>query len=120
MEKEFEKGYAPHELGNIKIYEDKGYTSSFYFKNGQLINTESKKEYDPKDIFIVAEHRYEGMSDPSDMSILYIVETSKDEKGTFLMAYGPSASLEVSEFFNKIPEGNISNRENIDEDENHS
>lgn len=110
--------YAKHEKDYIKIYQDKGYTSNFYFKNGKLINSETKNEHYPKDIFILAEHRYEGMSDPSDMSILYIITTSKNEKGTFLMAYGPTANLEVSDFFNKIPEKNISNEENINQNNN--
>ncbi len=109
--------YTKHEKDYIKIYQDKGYTSNFYFKNGKLINSETKNEYFPKDIFIVAEHRYEGMSDPSDMSILYIIKTSKDEKGTFLMAYGPSSDLELSDFFNKIPKTNVSNEENINYDD---
>ncbi len=107
------KEYAQHEMDYIKIYQDKGYTSNFHFKNNKLINSETKNGYFPQDILIVAEHRYEGMSDPSDMSILFIIETSKGEKGTFLMAYGPNASLEISEFFNKIPKMNVSDEENI-------
>jgi hypothetical protein len=55
------------------------------------------------------------MSNPSDMSILYVIETNQDEKGTFLMAYGPSADSETAEFFNKIPNNNISDKENINE-----
>jgi hypothetical protein len=107
------KEFAAHEIDYIRVYQDKGYTSNFYFKNDKLINSETKNEYFPKDIIIVAEHRYEGMSDPSDMSILYIIETSKGEKGTFLMAYGPTANMDTSNFFNDIPRINISNKENI-------
>ncbi|PKQ45142.1 hypothetical protein [Confluentibacter flavum] len=109
--------YAKHEKDYIKVYQDKGYTSNFYFKNNKLINSETKEEYFPQDILIVAEHRYEGMSDPSDMSILYIISTSKDEKGTFLMAYGPTADMDISEFFNEIPKANITNDENINEND---
>lgn len=107
--------YAKHEKDYIKIYQDKGYTANFYFKNEKLVNSVTKNEYIPEDIFIVAMHRYEGMSDPSNTSILYIVKTNKNEKGTFLMAYGPTADLEVSTFFNSIPETNTSNKENINE-----
>lgn len=111
------KECSPHEMDYIKVYQDKGYTANFYFKNAKLINSETKNEYFPQDIFIVAEHRYEGMSNPSDMSILYIINTSEDEKGTFLMAYGPTADLDVSNFFKKIPKENISNEENINEND---
>ncbi len=67
----------------------------------------------PNDIQIVAEHRYEGISNPSDMSILYVIETNKGEKGTFLMAYGPEANFDDAEFFRRVPESNVSNDENI-------
>ncbi|GGW69798.1 hypothetical protein DFQ11_1069 [Winogradskyella epiphytica] len=105
--------YSKHEKDNIKIYEEKGYTAGFHFKEGNLIGNNSKHVYTPKDINIVAEHRYEGISNPDDMSILYIIETSKGEKGTFLLGYGPNADLELAEFFKNIPEKNISDRKNI-------
>jgi hypothetical protein len=105
--------FAKHEKDYIRIYQDKGYTANFHFKDDFLINSESKNKYAPSNLFIVAEHRYEGMSNPSDSSVLYIIETNKDEKGTFLMGYGPNANLEVAEFFNKIPKENISNDKNI-------
>jgi hypothetical protein len=104
---------SQHERDYIKIYQAKGYVSNFYFKDNKLINSETKNEYLPNDIYIVAEHRYEGLSNPSDMSILYVVETSKGEKGTFLMAYGPEANFDDSEFFRKVPQSNISNEKNI-------
>lgn len=108
-----EDEFAKHEKDYIKIYQAKGFTANFYFKNEKLINSTSKIEYSPNDIYIVAEHRYEGMSDPSDMSILYVIKTNKEEKGTFLQGYGPSADLDVAEFFKNIPESNVSNDDNI-------
>ena len=111
MKNQFDK----HEIDYIKIYQNKGYTANFYFENDKFLNAETKTEYQPTDIFIVAEHRYEGMSNPSDMSILYVIETTSGEKGTVLMGYGPSSNLELSEFFSKIPKGNISKTEDIDD-----
>ncbi|MFB9055820.1 hypothetical protein ACFFU9_03610 [Mariniflexile ostreae] len=108
-----EDEFAKHEKDYIERYKEKGYISNFYIKNELLINSVTKIEYTPKDIYIVAEHRYEGMSNPDDMSILYILETNQDEKGTFLMAYGPTADSETSAFFNSIPEANISDEKNI-------
>lgn len=105
--------FAKNEKDYIEIYQGKGYVSNFYFKEDKLINSETKVEYLPNDIFIVAEHRYEGMSNPSDMSILYVIKTNKGEMGTFLMAYGPEANFDDSEFFRKVPKSNISDEENI-------
>ncbi|MDD7886587.1 hypothetical protein [Flavivirga sp. 57AJ16] len=108
-----ENELAKHEKDYIRIYEKKGYGSNFYFKKNKLINSETKNQYLPEDITIVAEHRYEGMSDPSDMSILYVIETNKNEKGTFLLGYGPNTDLDIAEFFKKVPKSNITDAKNI-------
>jgi hypothetical protein len=108
-----ENEYAKHELDYMKLYREKGYDANFRFENDKLINSDSKHTYNPQAIYIVAEHRYEGMSNPSDMSILYVIETDKGEKGTILLAYGPNADMEAADFFKEIPEANISNKKNI-------
>ncbi|WP_372752518.1 hypothetical protein [Mariniflexile sp.] len=108
-----ENEFAKHEKDYIKLYQNKGFTANFHYQNEKLVNNETKNEYKPNDIFIVAEHRYEGMSDPSDMSILYVIKTSKNEKGTLLLGYGPSADLELAEFFKKVPKENVSKDEAI-------
>jgi len=105
--------YAKNEKDYMRRYEEKGFSASFYFAEGKLINSDTKIEYLPEDVHIVAEHRYEGMSNPEDMSILYVLKTDKHEKGTFLLGYGPSADLETAEFFKNIPQANISDEENV-------
>ncbi|MBF4515480.1 hypothetical protein IRZ71_03965 [Flavobacterium sp. ANB] len=109
------KEYSKHETDYIKKYENEGYKSNFLFSNNSLIDSETKHEYKPEDIIIVAHHRYEGMSDPDDMSILYIIETKDNVKGTHLIGYGPTADLEEAEFFKDIPEDNYSNNADISE-----
>ncbi|GAA4115252.1 hypothetical protein GCM10022393_15340 [Aquimarina addita] len=97
----------------ITAYEQKGYTCSFRYEKECLVENASKKAFSPEQIFVVAEHRFEGMSNPSDMSILYVLETNNNLKGTLLIGYGPTGNLELSDFFNKIPTSNFSNKENI-------
>ncbi|QOD62042.1 hypothetical protein H9I45_06245 [Polaribacter haliotis] len=103
---------AKNELELIKKYEEKGYTESYRVVDSKLIANNEKTKYIPKDVKIVAEHRFEGMSNPSDMSILYVLET-KDTKGTLVAAYGATADLETAEFFKEIPDENISKDENV-------
>ncbi|WP_417876583.1 hypothetical protein [Winogradskyella sediminis] len=112
-----ENEFAKHEKDYIKIYESKGYTSGFHFKEGKLYGNDSSQSYTPEQLQIVAEHRYEGMSNPSDMSILYVIETDSGVKGTMLVGFGPTADLELSEFFNAIPDSQISEKANINHDE---
>ena len=108
-----ENEFAKHEKDYIRRYEKKGYTANFRVQDDKLINNDTKNTYTPDEIVVVAEHRYEGMSDPSDLSILYVIETNKNEKGTLLLGYGPSADMEASEFFKNIPKSNFSDKENI-------
>ena len=103
--------YAKHEMDYIKSYENLGYTDSYRFINNQLRSTKTDTNYTPKEITIVKEHRYEGMSNPSDMSLLYVIETADGGKGTLLTGYGPSANTELYEFLDKIPEKNIKNED---------
>lgn len=108
--------YDKHEIDYIRHYQGKGYSCNFLFQDGKLIDTETKYRYEPEEIFIVAQHRYEGMSNPDDMSILYVIETADRVKGTYLAGYGPAGDIEVSEFFNEIPEKQVSEKENINDD----
>jgi hypothetical protein len=107
------KLYSKHESDLIGKYQEKGYIGNFRFQNGKIIDPETQKAFDPEEIFIVAEHRYEGISNPSDMSILYVLETQSGAKGTMLLGYGPTADLDAANFYKNIPKANCSNRENI-------
>ncbi|CAM4255926.1 hypothetical protein ZORO111903_10035 [Zobellia roscoffensis] len=101
-----ENAYTRHEKDAIDKFEKEGYTDRFRYESGVLINLETSKKYKPKDLTILKEIRYEGMSNPDDLSILYILETNDGAKGTFLMAYGPSADTETATFFKDVPDEN--------------
>jgi len=97
----------------IEQYQKKGYTSSYRIQEYKLVNANSNLDYSPKEVYIVAEHRFEGMSNPSDMSILYVIETKEGSKGTLLANYSPASSTSMAEFFNSIPKENISDKATI-------
>jgi len=104
---------AKNELEIIKKYQDEGYTESYRVEEGMLLENTSKRKYASNEIHIVAQHRFEGMSNPDDMSILYVIKTKDDSKGTFLASYGVSSNTEVGVFFNEIPEEHITNDGNL-------
>ncbi|QLG44972.1 hypothetical protein [Costertonia aggregata] len=97
----------------IKKYQEKGYTNSYRVANAMLIDLETKDEYKPTDVHIVAEHRFEGVSNPADMSILYVIEAKNGSKGTVLANYSPASDTSMGEFFNAVPKENISQKGNI-------
>lgn len=103
--------FAKHETDYINLYLNMGYTDSYRLVNGQLKSLITQNEYKPNDVTIIKEHRYEGMSNPSDRSLLYILKTSDSNKGTLLASYGPTADLELHEFMMAIPEENKNNED---------
>ena len=56
-------------------------------KKGARFNEEEKR-YQPEDLIIRKIYRFEGESDPADMSIVYIMEARDGLKGFMINAYG--------------------------------
>jgi len=98
--------YAKHELDYINKYKEKGYTADFRLVESRLVELETKSKYNPKQVFIIREHRFEGMSNPSDLSIMYVIKTHDDKKGVVIVPYGPMAASELTDFFMNIPKEN--------------
>jgi hypothetical protein len=78
----------------------KGFTHNFHVN--ELGLSERKGEYfKPTDVKLIEFHRFEGITNPSDMSILYAIETNSGLKGTVVDSYGADGSEEISKFMNK-------------------
>lgn len=61
------------------------------------------KYYQPEDLEIVKVYRFEGITDPADMSILYIIEAKDDHLvGYRLDAYGAANQDHDIEYYNFI------------------
>ena len=96
-----------HELDKIQEYQKKGYTANYKFEEDHLIDSETGKKFGSGDIMIVDEYRYEGTSNPSDMSILYVMKMSDDSKGTILVPYGPTGDSGLSWFFKSVSQNKL-------------
>lgn len=81
-----------------------GYDKDFQVTEEGLKTTDADKIYSPDQVKIVNYYRFEGESDPGDMSILYVMETNDGKKGTLVDAFGPYAGRKVSEFIVKVEE----------------
>jgi len=91
-----------HEKTKIDEYVEKGYTSSYKLEDGKIKDLQTDKSFDPKGVTIVESFRYEGMSNPSDMTIMYALHTSDGHKGTLLLPYGPNSDAELDEFMKAV------------------
>jgi len=97
----------------IEAYKKTGYTSGYRLNDGHLQDLETKEQFSADDIQILAEHRFEGRSNPSDMSILYVLEVPGKSEGTVLVSYGSAHETSLAEFFTAVPKDNISQKANI-------
>ncbi|PKV67256.1 hypothetical protein [Pontibacter ramchanderi] len=80
-----------------------GYTYDFKVSGeGKLCTMEDKHTFGPDQIRIVDFYRFEGESNPDDMSILYAVETSTGLRGTISNSYGPYADAKVDDFLKQV------------------
>ncbi len=86
----------------IRSLKSLGFSDEYKFKDGELINLRSKRNYKPKDLCIVEHHRFEGMTNPGDMSILFAIEDSSGQRGVVVSSYGPYADAKLINFFDQV------------------
>ena len=81
-----------------------GYIKDFRVnEDGRLCSMDvDKKTYGPEEVKIVNFYRFEGESDPDDMSILYALECSDGTKGTISNSYGPMADADIDAFILQV------------------
>ena len=89
-------------LEAIKDLRSDGYTVSFNLTQDGLNCSETNETYKPGDIEILEFHRFEGITDFEDMSIIYGLETHNGIKGIIIDAFGTYADTELGEFLSKI------------------
>lgn len=79
-----------------------GFTEDFRVSEGRLHVLNSDKSYGVEEVRIVNFFRFEGETDPDDMSILYAIECNDGTKGTISNSYGPMADSEVDVFLVEV------------------
>ena len=82
--------------------ESEGYTDQYKVEKGKLNDLTNNKKYKARDVKAVNFFRFEGLTNPEDMSILYAIETSDGRKGTLIDAYGLYADDDTSAFMQEV------------------
>ena len=75
-----------------------GFTNDFYFRDGKINCRGTNNTYDHDACFLVEYCRHEGMTDPGDASILFLVQCTDGQKGHLSSAYGIYADTDLIEF----------------------
>jgi hypothetical protein len=89
----------------MEASKEKGFTENFEIISATtMANDNKEEEFAPKDVSIVNYYRFEGMSDPGDNNILYVIKTSKGNQGILITPYGPDCPAHIAEFVAHIPQ----------------
>jgi hypothetical protein len=86
----------------IATLEAKGFVDEYKMEQGQLYCLTSGHRFKPQDVKAVNFYRFEGISDPDDMAILYAIETNDGRKGVLIDAYGFYSDDEIGSFMQQV------------------
>jgi hypothetical protein len=81
----------------------KGLKEFILTEKGMTVN--NNDYYDAEDLEIVKVFRFEGVSDPSDMSVVYVLQTKDQLLGYSMNAYGTYNDKEIDydNFIRRVP-----------------
>ena len=85
----------------VEKLKEKGFTGNFRVDEEAKLETPDGEKYSFKDVKVDEFHRFEGISNPADSSIIYAVTTSDGRKGTIVDAYSAKGSKKFTEFVKK-------------------
>lgn len=80
----------------------RGYSHNFSISNNSQLIEGNQYHFYPFEVELHEFHRFEGNTNPDDMSIVYAVKTINGMKGTVVDSFGVQGSEVVSEFMNKV------------------
>lgn len=87
----------------LRTAKDEGYEYDFEM-GPQGISAPGTKAYSPSEINVENFYRFEGISDPADSMILYLIRTSDGIKGTLSDGYGVYADEKKGEYMKEVEE----------------
>jgi len=86
----------------IQELKKRGFTANFEFLNQAFRDVDSGRTFKADELTIVEHYRFEGASDPDDMSVVYAIEVKGGPKGIIADAYGLYANPNLGGFLEKV------------------
>lgn len=87
----------------IEYLRKKDYVNSFDVSDSKIFCKETDERFLPCNLAIDEVYRFEGDSNPDDMSVIYAITADSGTRGIILDAYGTYSDTEISEFIKDIP-----------------
>ena len=72
----------------IEDLKTKGFTEDFNLVADGIESKSLKRQWKAGDLEVVKHYRFEGMTNPGDNTILYLIETTDNRKGLLVDVYG--------------------------------
>ncbi|MGA6826670.1 phosphoribosylpyrophosphate synthetase [Nitrospira sp. NS4] len=86
----------------IEELRKRGFTANFEFLDQAFRDVDSGRTFKADELTIVEHYRFEGASDPEDMSVVYAIESSDGTRGVIVDAFGTYANPELGGFLNNV------------------
>jgi hypothetical protein len=90
------------EMPAIAALERRGFTCRFLPNGDRLRLSGTDRRLRPEHVRILDYYRFEGTSDPDDMSVLYALETRDGVRGILIDAYGSYADPDVAALLDRM------------------
>jgi hypothetical protein len=88
--------------GKIDELARRGFAANFNVVDGRLRVVGSGVEFGAAQVVVAAYYRFEGVSDPDDMAILYALETRTGVRGTIADAFGVYSDPLIGAFMDAV------------------
>lgn len=86
----------------IEDLQKNGFTEDFNLVAEGIESKSLKKQWKAGELEVVKFYRFEGMTDPGDNTILYLIKTDDGKKGLLVDAYGADQSEISPEMIKKL------------------
>ena len=87
----------------IEDLNKRGFTANFEFLDQKFRDVDTGRVFDANDLTIVKHYRFEGTSDPDDMSVIYALKSRDGTAGLIADAFGTYANPGLGSFLDKVP-----------------
>lgn len=82
---------------------EKHYIHDFEISHHKLVCKATNECFNSHEVTVDNTFRFEGDSNPDDMSVLFAITTASGTKGVLIDAYGTYSNADVAEFIKQIP-----------------
>jgi len=86
----------------IEDLKKRGFTANFEFLDQAFRDVNSGRTFTADDLTIVEHYRFEGASDPDDMSVIYALKSHDGTTGIIADAFGTYANPSLGRFLEKV------------------